>query len=343
MDQVWAQQDFGGDGAEQEIAAAFSSERKGALRLLLIGPDRMDADMANLAADGVVRVLGRVAIADAADRLDQTALADVVWLLAKEDMPRLALESLAEALDARACPLICEATGDQIDALYGIFSGLNQIAFLSDPDPVDRLIALSAVTAARSGFVRDVASDGTRERLDQLQDEVARISRLLSQLSLAGGDLRPSMFPAPADDLIGYPSAVRAPGRSFSAEPGSLSFDRSLSPQRLRARQIRLMIRRRRLRDQFFPADLFADPAWDMLLDLYAAQLEGQPVSVSSLCIAAAVPATTALRWIKTMTDAEIFERQADPHDGRRVFIAMGAKAEAAMARYFEALDDQRC
>ncbi len=90
----------------------------------------------------------------------------------------------------------------------------------------------------------------------------------------------------------------------------------------------------------YFPADLFADPAWDMLLDLYAARLERQPVSVSSLCIAAAVPATTALRWIKTMTDAGLFVREADPHDGRRIFIALAEGACDALARYFEALEE---
>src|SRR3546814_9724336 len=91
------------------------------------------------------------------------------------------------------------------------------------------------------------------------------------------------------------------------------------------------MLRQRRMREQYFPADLFADPAWDMLLDLYAARLERQPVSVSSLCIAAAVPATTALRWIKTMTDAGLFLREADPNDGRRIFIALAEGAFDAM------------
>lgn len=100
------------------------------------------------------------------------------------------------------------------------------------------------------------------------------------------------------------------------------------------------MLRQRRMREQFFPADMFADPAWDMLLDLYAARLERQPVSVSSLCIAAAVPATTALRWIKTMTDAGLFLREADPHDGRRIFIALADKSFDGMESYFEALDE---
>jgi len=91
----------------------------------------------------------------------------------------------------------------------------------------------------------------------------------------------------------------------------------------------------RRLREKFFPAELFSDPAWDMLLDLMTARLDRRPVSVSSLCIASAVPATTALRWIKTMTEAGLFERCADPHDGRRVFIGLADKTAQKLASYF--------
>jgi DNA-binding MarR family transcriptional regulator len=53
------------------------------------------------------------------------------------------------------------------------------------------------------------------------------------------------------------------------------------------------------------------------------------------LCIAASVPATTALRWLKTMTDQGIFLRRADPHDGRRVFVELSPRASEAMRRYF--------
>ena len=56
---------------------------------------------------------------------------------------------------------------------------------------------------------------------------------------------------------------------------------------------MRSVIRARRLRSRFFPDDLFADPAWDMLLDLLQAEIAQLRVPVSSLCIAASVPATT--------------------------------------------------
>ena len=70
---------------------------------------------------------------------------------------------------------------------------------------------------------------------------------------------------------------------------------------------------------------------------LRAARLEQERVSVSSLCIAAAVPPTTALRWIRTLTDKGMVQRHADPQDGRRVFISLANDTADAMVRWFGA------
>lgn len=82
----------------------------------------------------------------------------------------------------------------------------------------------------------------------------------------------------------------------------------------------------RQRRNKLFPKGLFAEPAWDILLDLALARIDGRRISVSSLCIAAFVPTTTALRWIKAMIDSGLIYRRADPDDGRRhyVFISDG-------------------
>jgi hypothetical protein len=103
----------------------------------------------------------------------------------------------------------------------------------------------------------------------------------------------------------------------------------------LSADTVRAVIRARRLRARYFPEELFADPAWDMLLDLLQAEIAQLRVPVSSLCIAAAVPATTALRWLKTLVSQGIFMRRADPHDGRRVFVELAPEASQALRRYF--------
>ena len=97
---------------------------------------------------------------------------------------------------------------------------------------------------------------------------------------------------------------------------------------------IRAIIRARRLRSEYLPGDLLGEPAWDMLLELTASRLEGARVSVSSLCIAAAVPPTTALRWINVLGERGLLVRSADPGDGRRVFIELSEDAAARMDGY---------
>jgi DNA-binding MarR family transcriptional regulator len=102
---------------------------------------------------------------------------------------------------------------------------------------------------------------------------------------------------------------------------------------------VRSIIRLRRLREDYLGENLFADPAWDMLLELYAARLDGRQVSVSCLCIAAAVPATTALRWISTLEAREIALKRADPKDRRRVFVAITDTAAEKIQAVLAACD----
>lgn len=75
------------------------------------------------------------------------------------------------------------------------------------------------------------------------------------------------------------------------------------------------------------------------LLDLTAAHGEGVRVSVTSLCIASGVPPTTALRWVRQMTENGLFERIDDPSDKRRAFISLSAKSRDAMSRYFALIE----
>lgn len=97
---------------------------------------------------------------------------------------------------------------------------------------------------------------------------------------------------------------------------------------------LRQVIKRRRARDACFPPGLFADPAWDILLDLTIARLEGQDLSVTNVCVAAAVPQTTALRWVASLERRGLVDRIADPHDLRRMIVRLSAEGWARMERY---------
>ncbi len=104
------------------------------------------------------------------------------------------------------------------------------------------------------------------------------------------------------------------------------------------AEAARAMYRSRRRRSRHFDAfsDGFGEPMWDIMLDLFVAGREGRLVSISSATIAAEVPPTTALRWLKGMEQDGMIERRDDPHDGRRTYVQLTAHVEIAMERYIK-------
>jgi len=61
------------------------------------------------------------------------------------------------------------------------------------------------------------------------------------------------------------------------------------------------------------PDELFANPSWNILLELFAARVEGHPVSVSAACAAAGGAPTTAARWVNCLVELECIERMPDP------------------------------
>lgn len=99
----------------------------------------------------------------------------------------------------------------------------------------------------------------------------------------------------------------------------------------------RAMYNERRLRDQAAGIRLFGEPAWDILLDLFASEAEGKAVSVSSACLAASVPMTTALRWLARLEAEALVERSATG-DRRRINVCLTAGGRDRVARTLGAL-----
>ena len=87
-----------------------------------------------------------------------------------------------------------------------------------------------------------------------------------------------------------------------------------------------LMYQERRSRDRLFGTDLFGEAAWDMLLDLYIHRGRGALVPVSSACIGAAVPPSTALRCLGKLESRGLVVRRADVDDRRRSLVTLSAK-----------------
>ena len=255
-----------------------------------------------------LRLVAKLPIDEAKERLDQQGATGLVWLELGADDAGPALDELLDALKdlADAGTIVIAAAPIELVDLLDARLHHRHVEILVNADEPQRLAAL--VSALSGAVVERSTGDASKDnavRLRQLSDEMGRIAATLARLSTGPGG-----------------PAVK-PGAGTGQTPA------------VDAEAVRAVIRARRLRSRFFSEELFADPAWDMLLDLLQAEIAQLRVPVSSLCIAAAVPATTALRWIKTMTEQGLFVRRADPHDGRRVFVELAPAASDAMRRYF--------
>lgn len=260
------------------------------------------------------RLAATIDFATAATGLDAQGDADVLLVEtagADADLLTVALDLIVDYA-ARGGAVIVSFPEIQLDEVAGTLLG-SRVELLCAPDVVERATAIAVALAGRAGRLREEGDESEAARLKRLNDEIARIADLLARL---GRDATPL-------------SGMQDRRRDFRAEAD----DGVIAPA-----EIRRAIRARRLRGQFFGDGLFEDPAWDMLLDLFAADLEGAQVSVSSLCIAAAVAPTTALRWIGRLTEAGLFDRLPDPADRRRAFLTLSPRARTAMRGYWHAM-----
>lgn len=253
----------------------------------------------------------------AAVGLDHADMADIVvfdW--------RLQVPILLPALPVD-CGVLALVSFDTVDAAYAALEAHNA-SFVFGSSSALMIAALSELSAsARGRFANDPSSD-ERARLQSLASELARLAEQLGAMSEEGTE-------------DGDSSALADRGHAYHAEEALVP----IAAKPPSAQKVRQLILLRRLRDRFFRADLFADPAWDILLDLSASRIEGRPVSVSSLCIAAAVPPTTALRWIRMMTDQGLLERRADPADARRMFVDLSDASFASVCGWFSLVEQR--
>jgi DNA-binding MarR family transcriptional regulator len=255
-----------------------------------------------------LRIGATLDLNSAPQRIQLQPALSALWVELERDsgppMDDLLAQVNQDARDGRYSAVVA-APGAIMDPLFRQIDDPG-VELVIDGSDSERAAALALARTARADRLSDISADQNSVRLRQLSDEVSRIAATLARLSSG---------PAPAPRPLAPEPAEEAP--------------------QVAAETVRTVIRARRLRERYFSGELFADPAWDMLLDLLQAEIAQLRVPVSSLCIAAAVPATTALRWLKTMTSEGLFVRRADPHDGRRVFVELSPQASAALRRYF--------
>lgn len=290
----------------------------------LVADEHSDAAVSGASAVTQLRgrVVDRVALPDAAERLARYAGRPIVVLDAGsggDDATTFAhLSAIVTLAEAHGWPLVVTMPAARIDLVVSALDGRGA-QLLCEPVAADWIGAIGVAASLRLPIPgpSDLTRESEAARLARLNQEVARIAEVLARLSDRGEG--------------GARAAERRP--AFEPEP---------QPAPISSTEVRDVIRARRLRDRFFPGQFFEDPAWDIMLDLFAARLERAQVSVSSLCIAAAVAPTTALRWIQKLSEAGLLDREPDPFDKRRAFMKLAPPAVAGITRYVAALREMR-
>lgn len=158
-----------------------------------------------------------------------------------------------------------------------------------------------------------------------------------------GGDSRRDQLLHPlADELLAIAERLRNAAATHGDERAGGDATASVpvrSPKNQLALARKAYALRRKRTAIFGNAELFGEPAWDILLDLFIAQAEGKAVSVSSACIGSAAPATTGLRWLGVLADEGLVVRENDAEDQRRVLVRLTARGVSAMERYFNEVE----
>ena len=316
--------EFGSDPIEGDRAALTAS--------LFAESEAVLGGMAEDARGAGLGIRARRSLASLLER-GGGVLGDVVVVDCPEvDGARLAaLVRLDERAARAGAMLVVSTTAGALEDVFGCLDR-SKPDILVGATRAQRMVALGGALARIPGRRLREADENERIALLRLAEEVERLAAKIDGLS------SPHRERLPAEDEEEIIVHVAQPTQGFrhgERQEGLIRKPRVPLPD---PRLVKTIIRHRALRSEFFDGDLFADPAWDILLDLTAARVEHRRVSVTSLCIAASVPATTALRWISQMVDAGILDRVQDDSDKRRAFIALSDKSADAMARYFDAI-----
>ena len=308
-------------GAEEALRRQIAADLGGA------GFRTIDGGSLRALLEGPIALLGDVVVVDCAVTGSRGIDAMMLAGLARLDM-RVARSG---------AKLIVATNLEGLDDVFAVLDQSNPQILVS-PSRAERVIAVGRVMGeAGAARLREMGEED-RVALLRLSQQVEAIAHSLDRLGLT-----PAAMNASGSSVLGefkrdYAVAEPSAFGSFGAAPVASAPAALAGPPVPDPQVVRQIIANRQARARFFDPELFGDPAWDMLLDLTAAHGEGARVSVTSLCIAAGVPATTALRWLTQMVESGIFERVPDPADKRRAFIALSDKALAAMSGYFASL-----
>ena len=251
----------------------------------------------------------------------------------------------AYARSLRRAGLGCLTAADGWQALELLSGGLRPKVIVSDlrmPElgGIEFAQQLHKMSAYRARLIFVSGNVGLEDALEALRlgacemlckpiDAEALVRAVKTALYARNDNVAPAEAaarPAP------QPAAPVAPPAASAVVAPPAQPSNPISARRLALTKLRGV---RRLRGRFLPAHLFADPSWDMLLDLYDAELAAAQVSVTLLSASSSLPLTTALRRLDVLEEQGLVSRFEDPSDRRKTLVRLTGQGLDAMEKFF--------
>ena len=164
---------------------------------------------------------------------------------------------------------------------------------------------MSELAATRQSILENVAHDWKPREIRGLAASLLRLADAIEQ----------DWSPPTTRSIFQWPTNLR----QIERDAGNLAI------------KARVIVQTRANRTKYIDPDLLGEPAWDMLLDLFMQFAGGARVSVTSLCIASRVPATTALRYVSLLEDKGYIKKLPSEHDRRVSLLSLSDKGILAM------------
>ncbi len=169
---------------------------------------------------------------------------------------------------------------------------------------------MNAVKEGHQAILDKIAGDWSPRQIRDLASTLMRLADSLDQ-EWDGSNVK---------SIFGWPEA----GRAIERNAVNLAYT------------AKLIYAKRQVRRKYISGDLLAEPAWDMLLELFMQFAGGAKVSITSLAHASHVPMTTALRYIDMLENEGLVERTRSNVDKRVTLLNLSKSGIVAVGTVLE-------
>jgi DNA-binding MarR family transcriptional regulator len=107
------------------------------------------------------------------------------------------------------------------------------------------------------------------------------------------------------------------------------------------ASRAQFIIHSRRIRARHFQRSMLGEPAWDVLLLVYAGDVSGDRLTPTKLARLTGTPPSTVSRWIEYLEQQQLVQREPHPNDKRIFFVRLLPQGRQAMTNYLTEMGRQ--